>query len=106
MPRTTRRQVRDFPPCGLLIVSALLSHAAAVHAVEFKFDFGPGEAQAGHTRVTPRTTYDAKLGFGFLQAAAAPGKPSVFAVTVEEGNYDVTIRFGDPARTTATAIKA
>src|SRR5207253_3244161 len=78
-----------------------------LQATEFKFAFGPGEAQPGYTRVTPQTTYDAKRGYGFLNvAAASPGKPSVFAVALEEGNYDVTIRFGDPAGATATTIKA
>src|SRR5688500_13044244 len=102
----TRRPVHDFPRCGMLIITALLGQAAAARAAELKFDFGPGEAQPGHTRVTPQTTHDARRGFGFLEAAAAPGRPSVRAEDVEEGNYEVTVRFGDPASATATTIKA
>ena len=56
--------------------------------------------------VAPQMAFDARRGFGFLHIAAAPGKPAVFALAVDEGNYDVTIRFGDPADATATTIKA
>jgi lysophospholipase L1-like esterase len=44
-------------------------------------------------------------GYGF-QEVAAPGKPAVFAVHLDEGNYDITIRFGNPNETTSTTIKA
>src|SRR4051794_11035229 len=98
-----RRRVHHFRPCAVLVLTALLNQA--VRAAEFKFAFGPSAPQAGFTQVSPQMTYDKERGFGFLNAVA-PGQPSVFAVAVEEGNYDVTIRFGDPARATATTIKA
>ncbi|MEA3212898.1 MAG: hypothetical protein QOE70_5955 [Chthoniobacter sp.] len=89
------------------VVITFLISCAAVEAAEFKFDFGSGKEQPGHTQVTPQTAYDAKRGFGFLPSAAAtPDMPSVFAVDVEEGNYDVTIRFGNGPGATATTIKA
>jgi lysophospholipase L1-like esterase len=95
---------------SLIIGSTFLISCAAVEAAELKFDFSSGKVQPGYTQVTPQTTYDAKRGFGFLQsaAAAAPDKPaiSVFAVDVEEGNYDVTIRFGDPKSAASTTVKA
>jgi lysophospholipase L1-like esterase len=101
----------------LTISGALLLCCAAVQAAELKFVFGPGEAQPPYTHVTPETTYDAKRGFGFLPSPASapgrptpgqptPGQPSPFAIDVEEGNYDVTMRFGDPASATSTTIKA
>ena len=87
--------------------ASLIALALAAGAAELSFDFGSGHAQPGPTQVTPQTAYDAQRGFGFLDAAgAAPHAPRVFAVAVAEGNYDVTIRFGDPARATATTIKA
>ncbi len=47
------------------------------------------------------------MGYGFLGTAApAANEPQVFAVDVEEGNYDVTIRFGNPTAPTSTTIKA
>src|SRR4051794_1160302 len=90
----------------LLIITALLGQAAAGPAAERKFAFGPGEAPPGYTHVAPQAAFDAKRGFGFLYVAAEPDKPAVFAVAVEEGNYDVTVRFGAPAMATSTTIKA
>lgn len=92
---------------SLVITSAFLIFGAVVEAAELKFDFSLGKAQPGCTQVTPQTTYDAKRGFGFLDSpAATPDKPSVFAADVAEGNYDVTIRFGNPSGATSTTIKA
>jgi hypothetical protein len=104
MPLIARRIAHDL---RLLIIAGMLGHAMTGHAAESKFDFGTGETQPGYTRVTPQTAYIANRGFGFLNdGVAAPGKLSVFAVDVEEGNYDVTIRFGAPTNSTSTTIKA
>src|SRR5262249_55915145 len=78
---------------------------ASGRAAEWKFTFGPGEPPAGHTAVTPQTSYDAKRGFGFVVAPAA-GKPAVFGGVVDEGNCAVTVRFGDPAAAASTTLKA
>lgn len=76
-------------------------------AGEFQFDFSSGNTQPNHTPVTSQTIYDTKRGFGFLRGeAATPDQPSVFAVDMDEGNYEVTIRFGDAAVATSTTIKA
>lgn len=76
-------------------------------AGEFQFDFSSGNTPPNHTPVTAQTIYDTKRGFGFLRGeAATPDQPSVFAVDVDEGNYEVTIRFGDAAVATSTTIKA
>ena len=97
-------------PCSLAIAWGILCAAASAKAAEFKFDFSSGNVQPGYTRVTPQMPYDAQRHFGFIDSAAASSsdKPaaSVFAVDVEEGNYDVTIRFGDPKSATSTTIKA
>lgn len=91
----------------LLVVTALLGQNATLPAAEFRFAFGAGDAPPAYTHVTHQTAFEEKRGFGFLNVAAwSPGKPAVFAVAVDEGNYDVTIRFGDPAATTSTTIKA
>ncbi|MHA3775162.1 rhamnogalacturonan acetylesterase [Verrucomicrobiota bacterium sgz303538] len=64
---------------------------------------------SGYTQFTPQMNYDAKRGFGFLESASAAvadtSSASVFAVDVDEGNYDVTIRFGDSASATSTTVK-
>lgn len=72
----------------------------------WRFSFG-GEAPSGFVRVTPQTAYDPGRGFGFLESnPARPDQPSVFAVDLEEGNYHVRLRLGDPVRPTSTTIKA
>ncbi len=95
--------------CSLQVICSglLIWWAAALEAAEFKFAFNSGKVPPGYTPVTPQTTYDAKRGFGFLgSTAATPDKPSVFAVDVAEGNYDVSLRFGHPERATSTTVKA
>ncbi len=91
----------------LCIVSALGFCCAAANAAELKFVFGAGHAQAGCALVTPQTAFDAQRGYGFLgDANAASNAPRVFAVDAGEGNFEVTLRFGDPKRATSTTIKA
>ena len=92
-------------PSVFLTVSAMVLLCAVVDAAGFKFDFRSAAAEEGFTRVTPQAVYDAQRHYGFLKCPA-PDKPAVFAVDVEEGNYDVTMRFGDPAKATSTTIKS
>jgi lysophospholipase L1-like esterase len=89
-------------------VGALIaSFAGAIHAAEFKFAFGSAAAEPNVKQVTPQTLYDSKRGFGFLTNPSGPaGTLQVFAVDVPEGNYDVTVHFGDPSKPTSTTIKA
>lgn len=89
--------------CATLL--ACLICCATVAAEDFKFAFGVGRAEAGYTRVTPQTQYASKRGYGYLDPPAA-GKPAIFAVDVPEGNYDVTVRFGDASAATSTTLKA
>jgi lysophospholipase L1-like esterase len=89
----------------------------------FKFDFGPGPAAPGYTRVTPADVYSDKAGFGFEPGAPVTGEnrsqpdpllcdfvtsdqPFYFSVAVPEGNYRVKVTLGDPAGESATTIKA
>ncbi len=115
---------RPFRLClwRVFVLGALFAATAAMApAAEFHFDSSPsGEVPAGFTRVTPQTAYDAQRGFGFLPPGTAPAQPgaeekpaapnasspAIFAVAIGEGNYDVTMRFGDPQSATSTTIKA
>lgn len=87
------------------IFVALVLCAQAAGAAELKFDFRSGAPQPGFAKVAPQMAYEAGRGFGFL-TAPAPHVPAIFAVDVGEGNYDVTLRFGDAAAATMTTIKA
>jgi lysophospholipase L1-like esterase len=88
-----------------------------------KFDFGPGSAAKGYTRVRDGDLYTAEKGFGFEPGAAVScfdrgtkdalrsdlctsEKPFYFSAAVPEGNYLVKITFGDSKAATATTVKA
>lgn len=90
------------PAIAFLLISSLL------HAEEWKFHFTSGAVQSGFKQVTPQTAYDAKTGFGFLPIGTVldDNKPQLFAINADEGNYEVTIRFGDATKATSTTIKA
>jgi len=89
----------------------------------FRFDFGPGPAADGMTRVAPGMAYNESAGFGFEPGPAIEGvdrggdpvagdlctaaEPFCFSVAVpEEGNYRVTVTLGDRQGESATTIRA
>src|ERR1035438_10345690 len=92
--------------------TAPLAPPAAVYAplrpatapVDLKFDFGLGDVRPGYTRVAPMAAYTDDASYGYeLQPsaqrapqAAAAGSVS-FSAKVPEGNYNVTVTFGDAA---------
>lgn len=90
---------------SLITGSALLASCAAIEAADIKIDFGTGKSPVGYTQLTPQSNFDAQRGFGFLESAT-PDHPALFGAKVEEGNYDVSIRFGNPTSATSTTIKA
>lgn len=78
----------------------------------YRFEFGAGGAAA--TVVPPTTVYSKERGYGFepgAGVASANGgvtgdKPFFFSVALPEGNYDVTVTFGDSKEATNTTVKA
>jgi lysophospholipase L1-like esterase len=88
-----------------------------------KFDFGPGKVAPGYTQVLQTTTYTKELGYGFEPGSSVScidrggkdalrgglctsEKPFFFSVALPEGNYSVTITFGDQSAETITTVKA
>ncbi len=86
-----------------------------------KFDFGAGKAEKGFTKVFATDIYGAEKDFGFESGAnvncSATGgksnrgfctsdKPFYFSAKVAEGNYKVTVTFGDKNESTNTTVKA
>ncbi len=110
--------------CALNISAARAqANAAQTNASSRKFDFGPGPVKPGYVQVLQTTTYTPDLGYGFEPGAnvacVARGggdalrgdlctstQPFFFSVALPEGNYNVTITFGDRAEATATTVKA
>lgn len=89
----------------------------------YKFDFGSGKVQPGYTQVLPSTVYTPERGYGLLAGTEAKAenrsgkdvlrgdfitseKPFYFTVDVPEGNYKVTVTFGDTKGSSATTVKA
>jgi lysophospholipase L1-like esterase len=98
---------------------------ATAHASNplLRFDFGPGRLKPGHTRVLPSNVYTKEAGYGFEPGAAVrcedrgggdalradfctADQPFYFSAALPEGNYDVTVTFGDRAGETETTVKA
>lgn len=79
----------------------------------YKYSFVKGKLNSGYTEVLPATLYSDQSGFGYdLQDAAITKNNSVanhpfyFSVKLPEGNYKVTIKFGDPGKPTISTVKA
>ena len=127
MPTVSYRRVT----ACLALACALLSCAAVVRAqVErgrpstntLKFDFGPGKVRDGYRQVLPESLYTKELGYGFEPGAqvtcedrggdalrgdfCTSAAPFYFSVALPEGNYDVTVTFGERAGESVSTVKA
>ena len=88
-----------------------------------KFDFGPGKVAPGYKQVSQTTIYAKELGYGFEPDSGVAcvdrggrdalrsdlctsDRPFFFSVALPEGNYNVTIMFGDQNAETITTVKA
>lgn len=92
------------------------------YAQNYKFDFGSGAVAPGYIKITPQTKYSSTLGYGIdkgnVSSVERVGNDALrsdyltttdelfFSVAVPQGNYDVTIIFGDASGPTATTVKA
>jgi lysophospholipase L1-like esterase len=122
------RQLTANPLRNLLLPSAptitpTRSDTPTPPAAGWRFDFGTGRPMAGWQAVTPQTLYTPERGWGLepgprteaieRETSAAPkcdflsgSQPFAFSVAVPEGNYEVTVTWGDPAGTSTNTLKA
>src|ERR1700748_2206979 len=108
---------------ALISVSITLCAGAQTVPTRLKFDFGPGKVQPGYTQVTETTIYSKERGYGFEPGSTiscidrggkdalrgdlcTSDKPFFFSVALPEGNYNVTVTFGDSQNETITTVKA
>src|ERR1700749_607251 len=94
---------------GMPLIGSVYAQQAQT---SFKFDFGPGKVAPGYTQVLPAMLYSKDTGMGFDQGTTPVGvdrggkdplksdfvtsdKPFYFSVNVPEGNYKVSVTFGD-----------
>jgi lysophospholipase L1-like esterase len=88
--------------------------AAAVGSAALRFDFSGGKPAPGIMAVSPTNIYSDEIGFGFeLVACVVAGgncvtseKPFLFSVKLPEGNYSVTVTFGDETAASDNTVKA
>jgi lysophospholipase L1-like esterase len=98
----------------IAVLAAAGLAGAGEPATSFAFDFSAGAAKPGYVSVWHDTAYTQELGYGFDLGTApiaflggvTSAKPFFFSVSVPEGNYSVTIKFGDPALACVTTVKA
>jgi len=104
-----------------LISFVLLTISAQTQVVAQKFAFGTSKAENGFVQVQANDIYSAEKGFGFESGAnvncsnqtdkmnsgvCSSDKPFYFSAKVAEGNYKVTITFGDKNARSETTVKA
>jgi lysophospholipase L1-like esterase len=84
--------------------------------IDLKFDFSAGPAKPGFTRVAPTVVYADDPGYGYEPGAqvstgdngntTTSDRPFLFSAKVPEGNFNVSVAFGDSSTATTTTFKA
>lgn len=110
--------------CRLIISAAVLLAVCSlkVHAQDYKFDFGNGPAAEGWIGITDETKFSAGKGYGIDSGnvssvdRTAPdalrrdylttADELFFSVAVPQGNYDVTVYFGDAEGGSCTTVQS
>ena len=101
---------------------ARAARAGRAGAAGFRYDFGPGNVREGYRQVLPETLYTKERGYGFEPGSqvtcldrggdalrgdfCTSERPFHFSVALPEGNYDVTVTFGDREGESVTTVKA
>ena len=102
----------NFGLMGLTVLTAI--GAVAADSSRLEFDFSGGRPARGFISVSPTNTYSDASGFGFDPAAnivagsncVVSDRPFLFSVKLAEGNYMVTVTFGDDSAASDNTVKA
>jgi lysophospholipase L1-like esterase len=99
-----------------ILVPVLVFTASAAAQTDLKFDFSSGTAKPGSIRVAPSAVYSDATGYGYEPGAqvafgdngnvTTSDRPFYFSAKVPEGNYAVTVTFGDSSAATTSTFKA
>jgi lysophospholipase L1-like esterase len=98
----------------ILFIALILSSSGDVMSQLRRFEFGRMDAKKDVTSVAASDVYSKEKGYGFesgaemscSNGACKAVKPFYFSVAVPEGNYRVTIKFGDRRSATSNVVKA
>jgi lysophospholipase L1-like esterase len=109
-------QLVCFTALVCLGLAAAQTTPSPVTPTDWKFDFSAGPAKPGYTLMAPTAIYSDEAGYGYEPGAqvstgdngntTTSSQPFFFSVKVPEGNYNVTVTFGDSAIATTTTVKA
>ncbi len=99
---------------SLFVVLSACGVVSAQQRTEWKFRFGSEAAAPDSTRISSVTLYSKEIGYGFEPGAAvrigvddvSSEKPFYFSAALPEGNYNVTVTFGDTSEDSTTTVKA
>ncbi len=106
-----------------LVLGTVSKSKLLAQTTNYKFDFGDGKLAKGYTQVFAADVYSSSKGYGFDLGSTVTSvdrkgkdplksdlitsdKPFYFSVFEPEGNYKVTITFGDLNEATSTTVKA
>src|SRR5215204_5935001 len=111
--RSVLARIRMIEPMKILIAVLILGLSGVAFSQDRNFYFGSREAPKGKTPVSASDVYSREKGFGFepgnevkcAERACTSNKPFYFSAAVPEGNYRVTIRFGEKQVATTTVVK-
>lgn len=113
----------SFKLLSAFAIAAMFTIIGQAQTVSQKFDFGSGKTAKGFRQVSATDLYSKEKGFGFEPGASVncidregkdalrsdfctSDKPFYFSVAVPEGNYRVTVTFGDAKESTTATVKA
>lgn len=83
-------------------VASVVAAAGAEQPLRFRFD--GGKPVVGEIGVSRDSVFDDERGFGYLSCAG--GGARLFAVVLDEGNYNITVQFGASLHAGSTTVKA
>lgn len=108
---------------AMVVFGTICTAILNAQTTNYKFDFGDGKVAKGFTQVLPTDVYSASKGYGFDLGSSVisvdrkgkdplrsdfitSDKPFYFSMYLPEGNYTVSITFGDMKEATSTTVKA
>ncbi len=109
-----KRTLRMAALAGLASLTLPAAHGNPA-APDWRFNFSGGKSRPGVTPITPANLYSPATGWGFdlgfgatnLPDGGVTGdQPFFFSVALPEGNYRVTVTFGDQSGPTTNTVKA
>jgi len=112
-------KIKQFILVSLTIFLFPVTSLAKENQLISRFEFGPGKAQKGWTKVDATTVYSAEKGYGITPSGElstnkkgnkthfiSSHKPFYFEMNLPEGHYQIELTLGGSSEGSATTLKA